>query len=101
MKLHLHLEQNGLTSNTVILYICFNGKDTTHSRNVHNWDPEPVRLYHIKDDPHEQNNVASRHPEVIERLKASIFDWHPEARQRLPAKRHEAASWFRSHRGGA
>lgn len=61
------------------LIVRFHGKDTTHYRNVHNWDMAPVRLYRIKDDPHEEADLAARHPEVVERLRRKISDWHPAA----------------------
>jgi arylsulfatase A-like enzyme len=54
------------------------GEDTTQYRNVHTWDKARVRLYRIKDDPHEKNNVSAKHPEVAERMKKRIADWHAE-----------------------
>ena len=68
------------------LILRFAGKDTTHYRNVHQWDTEPARLYRIKDDPREKTNLAAKHPEVVERLKARILAWHPEARKHLPGR---------------
>ncbi|MEX0647236.1 MAG: sulfatase-like hydrolase/transferase [Balneolaceae bacterium] len=32
-------------------------------------------LYHIVDDPHERNNAASQHPEIVEELEQLIEDW--------------------------
>jgi hypothetical protein len=32
-------------------------------------------LYHIVDDPHERENVASQHPEIVEELEQLIEDW--------------------------
>jgi len=52
------------------------GTDTTGYRNVHSWDRAPVRLYHLSDDPHERDNSASRHAEVVEQLTAKIDAWH-------------------------
>ncbi len=52
------------------------GTDTTKYRNVHSWDREPVRLYDLSDDPHERNNLASRHAEVVEQLADRINAWH-------------------------
>lgn len=58
------------------LILRFHGEDTTRYRDVHSWDTEPVRLYRIKDDPHEQENLAQQHPEIVERLRQTIEDWH-------------------------
>ena len=59
------------------LIVRYHGKDSTNYRKVHEWDTEPVRLYRIKADPHEQTNLAARHPEVVERLRGRISAWHP------------------------
>lgn len=53
------------------------GKDSTNFKNTHIWDTAPVRLYNLKDDPHEENELSARHPEVVERLRAKIEAWHP------------------------
>ncbi|MDP6357679.1 MAG: sulfatase-like hydrolase/transferase [Planctomycetota bacterium] len=58
------------------LIVRCNGKDTTQYRNVHIWDKAPVRLFNLKDDPHEKNDLAGRHPETVERLKREIEAWH-------------------------
>jgi arylsulfatase A-like enzyme len=58
------------------LIVRYNGKDTTEYRNVHAWDVAPVRLYRIKDDPHEKRDLAADHPEVVERLRKKITAWH-------------------------
>lgn len=54
----------------------FHGKDTTVYKNVHVWDKAPVRLFRIKTDPHEKNDLAAEHPVVVKRLKQAIADWH-------------------------
>ena len=59
------------------LIVRHHGKDTTEYRNVHIWDKAPHRLYRIKDDPHERNDVAADHPEIVERLEKKIAEWHP------------------------
>ena len=61
------------------LIVRFHGKDTTDYRKVHEWDKAPVRLYHIKDDPHERKDLAAAHPEVVERLRRKIDAWHAPA----------------------
>jgi arylsulfatase A-like enzyme len=58
------------------LIVRFHGKDTTDYRKVHEWDKAPVRLYQIKTDPHEKNDLADRHPEIVERLRKKISAWH-------------------------
>jgi len=58
------------------LLVRYDGKDTTNYRNVHIWDKAPVRLFNFKDDPHEKKDVAAEHPEVIERMRKKISEWH-------------------------
>jgi arylsulfatase A-like enzyme len=58
------------------LIVRHQGKDTTRYRNVHLWDKAPVRLYQINEDPHEKNDLAARHPDVVERLRGKISAWH-------------------------
>lgn len=58
------------------LIIRHHGKDTTKYRNLHEWDKEPYRLYHLSEDPHEKKNLAKAHPEKIEALKKKIEAWH-------------------------
>jgi arylsulfatase A-like enzyme len=59
------------------LLIRYHGKDTTNYKNTHIWDTAPVRLYNLKDDPHEENELAALYPEVVARLRAKIEAWHP------------------------
>jgi arylsulfatase A-like enzyme len=54
----------------------FQGQDTTRYQAVHAWDTSPVRLFNVKADPHEQHDLAKSHPEIVERLKKTIADWH-------------------------
>ena len=35
----------------------------------------PNALYHLKDDPQQEHNLYAEHPEVVERLKASLCDF--------------------------
>jgi len=53
----------------------FHGQDTTKYKNVHVWDTAPYRLYNLKSDPHEKNDLATKHPKVVDRLKKAIVDW--------------------------
>ncbi len=59
------------------LLLRHDGSDTTEYKNVHIWDKQPVRLYHLKDDPHERTELSSAHPEIVERLRKKIEAWHP------------------------
>ncbi|MEP3480265.1 MAG: sulfatase-like hydrolase/transferase [Fuerstiella sp.] len=54
----------------------FSGSDTTKYKAVHAWDTTPMRLYNLKSDPHETNNLAATHPAIVARLKKAISDWH-------------------------
>ena len=55
------------------LLVRYHGKDV---RNAHIWDTKPVRLYNLKNDPHEENELSAQHPEIVERLRAKIEAWH-------------------------
>jgi len=59
------------------LLLRFPGNDTTRYKKVHIWDTTPVRLYNLKDDPHEKNDLAGANPDVVERLRKKIEAWHP------------------------
>ena len=58
------------------LLLRYNGLDTTYYKQLHVWDKEPVRLYNLKLDPHEKNEVSNENLEVIERIKNEIHKWH-------------------------
>ena len=53
----------------------FHGKDTTKYKNVHAWDTKPFHLFQIKSDPHEQFDLAERHPDVLAQLRQALVDW--------------------------
>jgi len=36
-----------------------------------------VRLYNLKLDPYEKNEVSNENLEVIKRIKNEIHNWHP------------------------
>lgn len=59
------------------LLVRYHGQDTTKYRKLHVWDTEPVRLYNLKNDPHEQTDRSSQHPEVVDRLTEMIETFHP------------------------
>jgi arylsulfatase A-like enzyme len=58
------------------LIVRHHGKDSTDYRKVHQWDKAPVRLYQIRKDPHEENDLAAGHPDIVERLRGKISAWH-------------------------
>jgi arylsulfatase A-like enzyme len=64
------------------LIVRHHGRDTTDYRKVHEWDQVPVRLFRIKDDPHETEDVAAGHPEIVERMRRKISTWTQNAHHR-------------------
>jgi arylsulfatase A-like enzyme len=63
------------------LLLRHDGSDTTEYKNTHIWDTQPVRLYNLKDDPHEQIERSAEHPELVEDLRNKIEAWHPVERK--------------------
>lgn len=59
------------------LLLRYHGKDTSHYHKLHVWDTAPVRLYNLKDDPHEKNELSTEHPEIVQRMTKTIQVWHP------------------------
>ncbi len=59
------------------LLLRYHGEDTTHYHKLHVWDKAPVRLYNLKDDPHEKNELSAKHPEIVQRMSKAIQAWHP------------------------
>lgn len=59
------------------LLLRYDGLDTTKYKNVHSWDATPVRLYNVSEDPHETQNLADKHPEIVKKLRDRIEAWHP------------------------
>ena len=58
------------------LLLRHNGLDTTFYKQLHIWDKKPLRLYNLKLDPHEKEEVSSENPEVTERIKKQIHQWN-------------------------
>ena len=57
------------------LLLRYNGLDTTRYKQLHIWDKEPTRLYNLKNDPHEKNELSAMHPETVKRLRKRIHKW--------------------------
>ena len=58
------------------LLLRYNGLDTTRYKQLHIWDKEPTRLYNLKKDPHEKNELSAMHPGIVNRLRKKIQTWH-------------------------
>jgi arylsulfatase A-like enzyme len=59
------------------LLLRYHGEDSTHYHKLHIWDKAPIRLYNLKDDPHEQNEISADHPKIVQRMSKAIQAWHP------------------------
>ncbi len=49
------------------------------------WDSRTVtgpQLFDLANDPHEKNNVAASHPEVVARLAKRIAEWYPVTKRK-------------------
>jgi arylsulfatase A-like enzyme len=58
------------------LLVRHHGSDTTEYKKIHIWDKQATRLYNVKDDPHEKNELSKKHPEMVETLRKKIEAWH-------------------------
>lgn len=63
------------------LILRYSGEDTTRYRNVHLWDKVPLRLYNLKNDPHETTDLALQHPERSDRLRRVIEAWYSVSKE--------------------
>lgn len=64
------------------LILTYDGEVNRYAATHPRTDRRP-QLYDLSLDPHEENNVAARHPEVVRRLAARIADWYPVPRRRV------------------
>jgi len=55
------------------------GSDTTRYATIHAWDEVPARLWNLREDPGETNNLLLEHPEVAADIRARIDGWLPVA----------------------
>ena len=60
--------------------IVFHDGKTGRNANVHRRDNLKPELYNVTDDPFEKNNLAAKHPDIVERLSKELdANWDPEA----------------------
>lgn len=59
---------------------------------------EKEMLFNIKDDPHEQHNVAAQHPELCQQGAKIILDWHDE--QMMKSSSQIDPLWTVMHENG-
>lgn len=69
------------------LLLRYHGEDTTEYRNLHAWETEPIKLFNLRDDPHEKNDLSSNRPEIAKRLREIVEAWHPVNRDRTMHER--------------
>ena len=58
------------------LLLTYDGATGRYAR-VHRGSPRGPQLFLLADDPHEKENQAARHPEIVERLANRISEWWP------------------------
>ncbi|MGB0743204.1 MAG: sulfatase family protein [Opitutales bacterium] len=58
------------------LMLRYDGEDTSRYNVLNNWDTRDFRLYNLKDDPEEENELSSKYPEKVAELRKKIEDWH-------------------------
>ena len=60
------------------LTLCYDGQIEGNGVDTHNeMRKEPVRLYNITEDPLEENNLATQHPEKVKALREKIENHYP------------------------
>ena len=45
--------------------------------------PEAVALYDLLEDPREERNLATRHPEIVARMTAELHAWQRSVERSL------------------
>jgi arylsulfatase A-like enzyme len=55
------------------------GENKTAYARVHDWDQVSTRLYDVVDDPHERIDLAKTNPDIGDRIRRKIEDWHSVA----------------------
>ena len=56
---------------------------------IHEGRERGPKLYDLSTDPSELANLASKHPEIVERLATKIADWWPLTERRAHASANE------------
>ncbi len=59
------------------LILTYDGADGRRYASSHPRDDVRPQLYDVEADPREEQNLAARHPEIVERLAARIEAWWP------------------------
>lgn len=59
------------------LLLRYKGLNNKRYRQLHIWDKLPARLYNLKRDPYEKNELSALHPEIVKRLGWTIQAGHP------------------------
>jgi len=57
-------------------------------------------LFNLKEDPHEQNNLAEVHPEICQQAASRYLDWHDEMMMTMPEGYFHDPMWENIHEGG-
>lgn len=58
------------------LLLRYPGLDTTKYAKVHSWDKTKIQLFNIESDPYEKVELSNKYPEIVNRLKKKIYQWH-------------------------
>ncbi|MDQ8198639.1 sulfatase [Pelagicoccus enzymogenes] len=66
------------------LILSYDGEVNRYA-NVHPRDV-PIQLYDVIADPHEENNLADRYPNIVADLKDAIENWYPLTERKLVSK---------------
>ena len=56
----------------------YSGSDTTKYLTVHHWDRIPIQLYNLESDPDESQNVAIKHPNLVNRFQSELENIFPQ-----------------------
>ncbi len=64
------------------LLLTYDGKVGRYGRHHPRTDPRP-QLYNVLADPHENENIAAAHPEVVARLAEKLAQWWPVTERRV------------------
>jgi arylsulfatase A-like enzyme len=96
---YLENEEAFIRTTTYKLIYCSGKRERTDGYRTDNPTPgRYLRLYDLRSDPGEFRDVASKHPEIVERLKDLMLQrfrsTHPEAQQEPAGSMDEALDWY-------